>query len=106
MGRMPRQALCRCYGSTHGSQWAYVSAVDPQLMLVTGATGRQAGATARELLARGWRVRALARDPSSGSALDPAPVARLRSPVMWLVYDAMQRHLGDGRVLDGVTDLR
>ncbi len=37
-------------------------------MLVTGATGRQGGATARELLARGWRVRALVRDPSSSAA--------------------------------------
>lgn len=37
-------------------------------MLVTGATGWQGGATARELLACGWRVRALVRDPSSGAA--------------------------------------
>ncbi len=31
-------------------------------VLVTGATGNQGGATARHLLARGWRVRALVRD--------------------------------------------
>nr|WP_281286895.1 NmrA/HSCARG family protein [Nonomuraea turkmeniaca] len=34
-------------------------------MLVTGATGNQGGAVARELLARGWSVRALVRDPDS-----------------------------------------
>ena len=32
-------------------------------ILVTGATGTQGGATARRLLARGWQVRALTRDP-------------------------------------------
>ena len=38
------------------------------LVLVTGATGRQGGATARELLARGHRVRALTRRPESPEA--------------------------------------
>jgi uncharacterized protein YbjT (DUF2867 family) len=33
-----------------------------KIILVTGATGRQGGATARHLLANGWRVRAIARD--------------------------------------------
>lgn len=36
--------------------------------LVIGATGRQGGATARHLLSRGWRVRALVRDPGSPAA--------------------------------------
>ncbi|MFI6789236.1 NmrA/HSCARG family protein [Nonomuraea sp. NPDC050383] len=39
-------------------------------VLVTGATGQQGGATARALLAKGWHVRALVRDPG-------APAARL-----------------------------
>jgi uncharacterized protein YbjT (DUF2867 family) len=37
-------------------------------ILVTGATGKQGGATARLLLARGWPVRALVRDPASAAA--------------------------------------
>jgi nucleoside-diphosphate-sugar epimerase len=32
-------------------------------ILVTGATGQQGGAVARELLERGFSVRALTRDP-------------------------------------------
>jgi uncharacterized protein YbjT (DUF2867 family) len=41
---------------------------DPRLVAVTGATGRQGGAVARHLLADGWRVRALTRQPSSVKA--------------------------------------
>ncbi|MGN9845361.1 NmrA family NAD(P)-binding protein [Nonomuraea sp. H19] len=37
-------------------------------ILVTGATGNQGGAVARELAARGWSVRALVRDPDSAAA--------------------------------------
>ncbi|MFE6489058.1 NmrA family NAD(P)-binding protein, partial [Streptomyces sp. NPDC057757] len=37
-------------------------------VLVTGATGRQGGATTRALLARGTAVRALVRDPSTPRA--------------------------------------
>ncbi|NUW37804.1 NmrA/HSCARG family protein [Nonomuraea sp. SMC257] len=37
-------------------------------VLVTGATGQQGGATARALLAAGWRVRALVRDPGAPAA--------------------------------------
>lgn len=39
-----------------------------QIILVTGATGNQGGATARHLLSDGWRVRALVRNPSSEAA--------------------------------------
>ncbi|MFJ2560649.1 MULTISPECIES: NmrA family NAD(P)-binding protein [unclassified Streptomyces] len=41
---------------------------DPAPVLVTGATGRQGGATARALLAAGVTVRALVRDPASERA--------------------------------------
>jgi uncharacterized protein YbjT (DUF2867 family) len=41
---------------------------DTKGILVTGATGNQGGATARELLARGYRVRAMTRKPQG----DPA----------------------------------
>jgi uncharacterized protein YbjT (DUF2867 family) len=37
-------------------------------ILVTGATGRQGGAVAARLLADGWHVRALTRDPESAKA--------------------------------------
>lgn len=37
-------------------------------ILVTGATGTQGGATARELLSAGFRVRFLTRNPESGTA--------------------------------------
>lgn len=37
-------------------------------ILVTGATGRQGGAALRHLLARGWRVRALTRNPEKPAA--------------------------------------
>ena len=39
-----------------------------QTILVLGATGRQGGATARHLIADGWRVRALSRDPAKPEA--------------------------------------
>jgi len=39
-----------------------------KLIVVTGATGQQGGATARHLLAQGWRVRALVRDPNKPAA--------------------------------------
>jgi uncharacterized protein YbjT (DUF2867 family) len=39
-----------------------------KVVLVTGATGNQGGATARHLLAAGWRVRALMRDDTARAA--------------------------------------
>jgi uncharacterized protein YbjT (DUF2867 family) len=39
-----------------------------KIILVTGATGQQGGATARHLLEQGWRVRALVRDPNTAAA--------------------------------------
>ncbi|WP_155981782.1 NmrA family NAD(P)-binding protein [Nocardia sp. BMG111209] len=43
-----------------------------ELVLVTGATGKQGGATARRLLADGVRVRALVRDPQTAAARELA----------------------------------
>lgn len=37
-------------------------------ILVTGATGRQGGAVVRHMLPKGWKLRALTRDPSSHAA--------------------------------------
>ena len=42
------------------------------LVVVTGATGRQGGAVARHLLADGWRVRGVTRSPDSAAARDLA----------------------------------
>lgn len=39
-----------------------------KIILVTGATGQQGGATARQLLAQGWRVRAFVRNPDAAAA--------------------------------------
>lgn len=39
-----------------------------QLVLVTGATGQQGGAVARELLKKGYKVRAMTRNPDSDKA--------------------------------------
>lgn len=41
-------------------------------IIVTGATGKQGGATARELLARGHRVRAMTRQPDAPAARELA----------------------------------
>lgn len=42
------------------------------LVVVTGATGRQGGAVARHLLADGWRVRGVTRSPDSKAARELA----------------------------------
>ena len=41
---------------------------NPLFVLVTGATGKQGGALARLLLKKGYRVRALTRNPDSPAA--------------------------------------
>jgi len=42
---------------------------DGKIILVTGATGQQGGAVAKNLLDKGWAVRALTRNPDSEKAL-------------------------------------
>ncbi|MEQ8205226.1 MAG: SDR family NAD(P)-dependent oxidoreductase, partial [Woeseia sp.] len=44
--------------------------VTTPIVVVTGATGTQGGAVARELLARGYTVRALTRNPDQQAAAD------------------------------------
>src|SRR5438445_4770090 len=39
-----------------------------KVVLVTGATGRQGGAVIRHMLPKGWRLRALSRNPSTYAA--------------------------------------
>ena len=41
-------------------------------VLVTGATGRQGGAVIRHMLPKGWRLRALTRNPASDTAKELA----------------------------------
>jgi uncharacterized protein YbjT (DUF2867 family) len=43
-----------------------------RVVLVSGATGQQGGAIARELLGAGWRVRAMTRKPDSAAAQELA----------------------------------
>ena len=47
---------------------AVSSSVNDKAILVTGATGQQGGAVARQLLKSGWKVLALVRDPNKDSA--------------------------------------
>jgi len=49
------------------------------LIVVTGATGKQGGATARELLAKGHKVRAMTRKPDSPAARE---IAKLGADVV------------------------
>ncbi len=42
--------------------------MDDRIIAVTGATGKQGGATARKLLADGWKVRVMTRDPNKPAA--------------------------------------
>ena len=49
----------------------HVSHAD-KIVLVTGATGRQGGAVVRHMLPRGWKLRALTRNPDSVVAQDLA----------------------------------
>jgi len=43
-----------------------------KMVLVTGATGRQGGAVIRHMLPKGWKLRALTRNPSNHAAQDLA----------------------------------
>jgi len=51
-------------------RWHIARADD--VIVVTGATGRQGGAVARHLLADGWRVRGVTRSPNSTAAQELA----------------------------------
>jgi uncharacterized protein YbjT (DUF2867 family) len=46
--------------------------MDDRIIAVTGATGQQGGAVALKLLADGWKVRALTRDPNKPAAQELA----------------------------------
>jgi len=41
---------------------------EDRIVLVTGATGRQGGSVVRHMLAKGWKLRVLARDPGGDAA--------------------------------------
>ena len=38
-----------------------------KIVLITGATGRQGGAVIRHMLPKGWKLRALTRNPAAAS---------------------------------------
>jgi len=66
-----------------------------RLILVTGATGRQGGSVARHLLAEGWPVRALVRDPGK-----PAAQALARHGAQIVVGDLDDRATVDSALVD------
>lgn len=59
-----------------------VPATQKPLALVIGATGSIGGEVARSLLARGWRVRGLNRDPDRAARTGPAGIEWVRGDAM------------------------
>lgn len=102
LGRLSKQ-LGRSLSGDAGGQMSDRN----RLVLVTGATGSQGGAVARELLAKGWKVRAMTRKPDSDKARalaakgaevvqgdldDPSSVARALQGVwgVWAVQNTWE----------------
>ncbi len=69
---------------------------DEKSVLVTGATGRQGGAVARELLARRYRVRAMTRKPDSEKAQE---LADLKAEIVQGDFDDVESL---AKAVDGV----
>ena len=67
-----------------------MTALHDKIILVTGATGKQGGATARNLIKAGVKVRALTRKPDSNSA----------STLRTLGIDVVKGNLNDIKSLD------
>lgn len=65
-------SMLSCSGETPAPEKSATAAATPEapsrVILVTGATGTQGGAVARELLSRGYAVRGLTRNPDSERA--------------------------------------
>jgi uncharacterized protein YbjT (DUF2867 family) len=76
---------------------AAASSHTSRLVLITGATGRQGGAAARSLLARGVPVRALTRSPSS------APAGVLAALGAEIVQGDLDDAASLTRAMDGVS---
>jgi uncharacterized protein YbjT (DUF2867 family) len=68
-------------------------------VVVTGSTGKQGGAVARGLLARGHQVRAVTRDPNSSQAKS------LASAGATLVTASLEDTAAITRALEGATSL-
>src|SRR5579871_1714811 len=76
----------RAFSASRGTVSHEMEAKMTKLALVIGATGGVGGATARALLARGWRVRAMHRDPAA--AMKQTAERRIE----WVQGDAMSRN--------------
>ena len=94
-------ALCGC--GNEGSTDRDSQSAKP-IILVTGATGRQGGAVARELLDRGYQVRGLTRNTQSSRA---QALVQLGLEMVKGDYDdvaSLERALDGAYGIFGVTD--
>ena len=64
-------------------------------ILVTGATGQQGGATARELLKFGFQVKALVRDKNSNESKELAQLGTQLIKGDWSNFDSFETSLND-----------
>ena len=88
-------AFSTIYGK--GTMTSVTPTASDSLILITGATGNQGGATARRLLAGGWPVRALVRDQSAPAA------AALAAAGAQIVCGDFDDPASLAHALDGVT---
>jgi nucleoside-diphosphate-sugar epimerase len=79
-----------------------VHATQKPLALVIGATGSIGGEVARNLLARGWRVRGLNRDPSRAARTGPAGIEWARGDAM-IEADVVEAAKGARIILHGAN---
>jgi uncharacterized protein YbjT (DUF2867 family) len=78
-----------------------------KIVLITGATAQQGGATARHLLSRGRSVRRLVRNPSSPAAQAAYSVSLDGTVIEWQIADPSLDELRDwihaNRYVRGLT---
>jgi len=81
---------------------AQVPATQKPLALVIGATGSIGGEVARNLLARGWRVRGLNRDPDRAARTGPTGIEWVRGDAM-IEADVVEAAKGARIILHGAN---
>jgi uncharacterized protein YbjT (DUF2867 family) len=96
--------VCRLLGCAHSIHdssipMANTTRIHDSTIVVTGATGKQGGAVARGLLARGHKVRAVTRDPHSSQAKS------LSNAGATLVMASLEDTAAVTKALEGATSL-